>query len=87
MKTISDYTIYCTPEQTKKTLELVAKWLRDKKNLHLDMYYDTEFNIWRSSISEENEEEFVSQSYEEAFSAGIDKAIEILKIIKYGKDN
>lgn len=37
METISDYTIYCTPEQTKKALELGAliKYYYDSRNLLL----------------------------------------------------
>lgn len=37
MKTISDYTIYCTPEQTKKAIELGAKIEYHKLSEMLDI--------------------------------------------------
>lgn len=61
-------------------LELVAKWLRDEKNIQLTVrfrgkkwYYDIMSGYEIFSVGKDEE------TYEQALSAGIDKAIEILK--------
>lgn len=73
------------------TLELVAKWLRETKNIHiacfpykidsdeetiLDGYHFDILNV-KSNIFIQGYNCF---QYEQALSAGIDKAIEILKL-------
>ena len=69
------------------TLELVAKWLREEKDICLSMNYNSDYKIWQcSSTATYNEEDYVSQSYEEALSTGIDKTIEILKSKKNNND-
>lgn len=84
------------PEQTyyeAPTLELVAKWLREKKGLHInynvcvnkDIHKWNLYNIF-DFINDIEYDCFISfNSYEEALSAGIDKAIEILKSNNYDK--
>lgn len=70
------------------TLELVAKWLRETKGCYIcpipEFYNwkDEVFNTWSMNIHwEDNIDEYKAlwNTYEEALSAGIDKAIEILK--------
>lgn len=72
------------------TLELVAKWLREETDLilfpillhHVDVCSKNQvwaFDIRNKGIMEETGPYNRYSSYEEALSAGIDKAIEILK--------
>lgn len=71
-----------TPDEAYRApeLELAAKWLRDEKNIQLTVrfrgkkwYYDIMSGYEILSIGKDEE------TYEQALSAGIDKAIEILK--------
>ena len=68
-------TYSCSP------LYLVAKWLREEKNIYVDVihhYTNNDYALWIGHEGED--EEFTGFTpYEEALSAGIDKAIEILK--------
>lgn len=65
------------------SLELVAKWLREEKNLWIEISkggYEKSAHCFLGDYIYEDEtniKEF--NSYEEALSAGIDKAIGILK--------
>lgn len=66
------------------TLELVSKWLREEKNIHIcPIYYSSKTykTEWYSCEVNQhqinNDEEY--STYEGALIAGIDKAIEILK--------
>ena len=66
------------------TLELAAKWLREKKDLWIHICKpNSDLTKWSSSVNRISSHlwriclEF--DSYEQALSAGIDKAIEILK--------
>lgn len=73
------------------TLELVAKWLREEKDIYIEPCIIVHEYLLKVLIKEYNsyEEEFevcriqdkliYYNTYEEALSAGIDKAIEILK--------
>ena len=75
------------------TLELVAKWLREEKNIWINIWVDSEDNehnkhniIFYEQVCYgkdnkiiSNKGTFVHLTYEQALSAGIDKAIEILK--------
>lgn len=70
------------------TLELVAKWLREEKNIHIDNnfsehkgkdVYDCFVHEIGHYIYDDNDMVMYYSTYEEALSAGIDKAIEILK--------
>lgn len=71
---------YCAP-----SLELIAKWLRDEKQLFLTVQIDlnTHWMAWNiinlSTDVEITEPICKHNSYEEALSTGIDKALEILK--------
>lgn len=76
------------------TLELVAKWLREEKNIWVNVWADSEdneHNKFNTVFYEQvcygkdnkiisNKGIFVHLTYEEALSAGIDKAIEILNL-------
>lgn len=70
-------------ESTAPTLEFVTKWLREEKGLWIEISkggYEKSAHCFLNDYIYENEtniKEF--DSYEEALSAGIDKAIEILK--------
>lgn len=71
---------------TAPSLELAAKWLREEKLLYLSVQVNEHCTHWFWDIIKiRNEEEITDPSikgywsYEEALSAGIDKAIEILK--------
>lgn len=84
-------TMYASP-----SLELVAKWLRDEKKMQVEVNYVCDgcfrcyvFMMNRcysdiKSIAVENKDDkskfYRYVSYEEALSAGIDKAIKILKL-------
>lgn len=67
------------------TLELVAKWLREEKSLFTEITLDLGggYNVqycqlpWTNTLFDNSLGTF--DSYEEALSAGIDKAIKILK--------
>lgn len=66
------------------TLELAAKWLRDKKDLWINICKpNQDSSKWSSSVNGINYylwkpcSEY--NSYEKALSAGINKAIKILK--------
>lgn len=68
------------------SLELAAKWLREEKGLYIEpeyclLYdkYDYCLLIKEGHITMYNDDKGY-KTYEEALSAGIDKAIEILKI-------
>ena len=77
------------------SLELVAKWLREEKNLFIipdiyDTHSDT-FTVvirkkfggkFKESILLDEYDDVTFPDYESALSAGIDKAIEILKQTK-----
>ena len=77
------------------SLELVAKWLREEKNLFIfpdiyDTHSDT-FTVeirkkfggkFKECILLDEYDDVTFPDYESALSAGIDKAIEILKQIK-----
>lgn len=70
------------------TLEIVAKWLRNEKYIHIDCEI-CEFDEWQLRFYLHNNEiglyhilptKFKKfDTYEQALSVGIDKAIEILK--------
>lgn len=69
----------------RPTVELVSKWLREEKNIHVcPIYYSSKTykTEWYSCEVNQhqinNDEEY--STYEAALIAGIDKAIEILKI-------
>lgn len=74
---------YVSDKPILPTLELVAKWLREEKGLWIEISkggYEKSAHCFLNDYIYENEtsiKEF--DSYEEALSAGIDKAIEILK--------
>lgn len=69
------------------TLELAAKWLREEKKIYIDVTWgNMQGNIiWCASLNNLGKGSSVLgdikhvDSYEEALSAGIDKAIEMLK--------
>lgn len=79
----SSYNKYGVDTCRCPTLELVAKWLRDKKNLWIKISkggYDKSAHCFLGDYIYEDAthiKEFAT--YEDALSAGIDKAIEILK--------
>lgn len=76
----------CKMEYSKVPLSLVQKWLRKEKNIHL-IVDRIEDNIgkdytWKICGKTPIFGEAFGDEYEEALSAGIDKAIEILKQTK-----
>ena len=93
----------CTPHLQKgghkeyccdaPSLDLVVKWLREEKNIWVNVWADSEDNednkfntvfyeqvcYGKDNKILSNKGTFVHLTYEEALSAGIDKALEILK--------
>lgn len=84
-KVLDNYTNQDTYKCYAPTLELVAKWLRDEYNIFIEIMLDLGggYNVkycklpWTNTLFD-NEVGFF-EDYEEALSAGIDKAIEMLK--------
>lgn len=73
------------------TLEFVVKWLREEKEIYIDVlhqYLNNDYSLW-FGYDKNDEETTGFNTYEEALSEGIDKAIEILKkqqnICNYGR--
>ena len=70
------------------SLEVVAKWLRDEKQMYIDVTFGYKQNnvVWCATLSNISHignstlaNVYFYNTYEQALSAGIDKAIEILK--------
>lgn len=75
------------------SLDLVTRWLREEKNIWVNVWADSEDNehnkfntvfyeqvcYGKDNKITSNKGTFVHLTYEEALSAGIDKALEILK--------
>lgn len=59
------------------TFELVKKWFREECNIHIDPIW--QWNINKYSLQVDKDEFTGYDTYEEALSEGIDKAIKILK--------
>lgn len=83
----SDYNKYGVDTCSCPTLALCAKWLRKEKNIFIDLTWGNMQGkiIWCASVNNLGKGSSMLgdikpvASYEEALSAGIDKAIEILK--------
>ena len=70
------------------SLEVAAKWLRDEKQMYIDVTFGYKQNnvVWCATLSNISHtgnstlaDVYFYSTYEQALSAGIDKAIEILK--------
>lgn len=63
-------------------LDQAQKWLREEKRIHVEPYfvYDTRFDLYIKSQAHAvfKREEQCFDTYEQALSAGIDKALELL---------
>lgn len=83
---LDNYTNLDTIECFAPTLELAAKWLRDEKDIFIEIMLDLGggYNVkycklpWTNTLFD-NEVGFFDD-YEEALSAGIDKVIEVLNL-------
>lgn len=88
----SDYNKYGVDTCSCPTLELVAKWLRKQKNIHIELTLPNPAYCpwWHCVLRDIKTRDIIAKtiSYEkdeQALSAGIDEAIKYLKVNNYDK--